>query len=188
MLQHLNLPNDITTIYGSPSTGKTTLCFQLTANNSGKIIFIDTENTFNIERIQKINPLTNINNIILIKATRYSQQYSAVKNLSQMKNISLVIIDSFTHHYRKKVQEKVTINPPTIRMLQMLKDLNLPIILTTQVYSNFKGETLPIAGNLLTRFSDQTIRLEEYNQKRKATIIETKTEIPFIITDRGLSV
>jgi len=188
MLNYITLPNDITTVYGSPSTGKTTFCFQCAANDCGKVIFIDTENSFNIERLQKMNPLLNLSNIILIRATRYSEQFKAVKSLSQMKNLSFVIIDSFTHYYRRKIQEGITINPPTIRMLQMLKELKIPIILTSQVYSDLNGNTKAIGGSLLNRYSEQTIKLEENEGKRKATLEKTKTEISFIITDKGLVV
>src|SRR3989338_6800424 len=93
-------------IYGPPASGKSTLCLQIAANNPGKIVFIDTENSFNIERLQQMNPLTNVENIIVIKAKRYSEQTKAISNLKNTNNISLIIIDSFTTHYRKKTKYK----------------------------------------------------------------------------------
>ncbi len=73
-------------------------------------------------------------------------------------------------------------------MLQMLKDLNIPVILTSQVYSSFDGKTHPIGGSLLKRFGEQTIHLQEEDNKRQATVKETNINIPFIITDKGLIV
>ena len=186
MLQYLTFPNNISVVYGPPASGKTTLCLQIVANNPGKVIFIDTENTFNVERLQNMNPLVDLENVILIKATRYKEQFAAVKSLENMKHVSLVVIDSFTKYYRKKLQEKITIRPVTIRMLKMLKDLHVPVLLTSQVYTTPAGETKPIGGDLFRRYVPYTLEL--YNdQARKLVIKETKVYIPFIITDRGLT-
>ncbi|MBI5798231.1 AAA family ATPase [Candidatus Woesearchaeota archaeon] len=188
MLKNLNFPNGITLIYGPPASGKSTLCFQITANNPGKIIFIDTENSCNIERIQQINPLTNLNNIIIIEAKRYSEQCTAVKNIASMKNISLVIIDSFTVHYRKKnsAEKKLFINKSFRKMLYQLKGLKIPVIITSQIYSDFKKDFHPIAENILEKFSQYTLRLDN-NKQRIIYIEQLKLEIPFIITEKGLS-
>ncbi|MDP3727832.1 MAG: bifunctional adenosylcobinamide kinase/adenosylcobinamide-phosphate guanylyltransferase [bacterium] len=189
MLQFLNFPKSITLIYGPPASGKSTLCLQIAANNPGKIIYIDTENAFNIERIQQINPLTNVENIIVMKAKRYSEQTKAVAKLKDTKNISLVIIDSFTVHYRKKTKEekKLFINKSFKRMLEELKELKIPIILTSPIYTDFKRQDHPIAQELLKKYATYTLRLENKG-KRKAIIEETKVEIPFIITDQGIEV
>jgi RecA/RadA recombinase len=189
MLEHLDFPKGISLVYGAPATGKSTLCFQLVASNPGKVIFIDTENCFNIERIQEMNPLLDLNNIILIKATRYSEQYAAVKNLSKVKNLSLVIIDSFTHYYRRKLQEKVVIQPPTVRMLKMLGELNVPVILTSQVYS-ISGKISPVGSDLFRRYASYRIRLDyDKDYEKRALVIEGEgLSIPFVISGKGLKV
>jgi len=189
MLNYLDFPKGISLIYGVSASGKTTLCSQLVANNPGKVVFIDTENGFNIERVQKMNPLVDLNNIMLFNPTRYSEQFKIVKNLNKVKNISLVIIDSFTHYYRKKLHEKVVINPATIRMLKMLQDLDVPVILTSQVYS-FDGKVSPVASDLFRRFVSYKIFLEldKDRNKRNLKIKDEKLEVPFIIEEKGLIV
>ena len=189
MLEHLDFPKGISLVYGAPATGKSTLCFQLIANNPGKVIFIDTENSFNIERIQQMNPLLDLSNLILIKATRYSEQYTAVKKLAKVQNLSLVIIDSFTHYYRRKLQEKVVIQPPTVRMLKMLRDLKVPVILTSQVYS-MDGKVSPVGSDLFRRYASYRIRLDyDKDYEKRDLIIEGEgVSIPFIIDDSGLKV
>ena len=186
MLRFLNFPKGISVIYGPAASGKTTLCLQVTAATNRKTVYIDTENSFSVERIQKMNPDINLENIIVIHARRYSEQFAAVKKLADVKSMSLVIVDSFTKYYRRKVQEKVTIRPPTIRMLTMLKEMKAPVIITAQVYSDMQGNTYPVGKDLLKRFAAQTIKLENTNQKRTATILETGMEIPFIITEQGV--
>ncbi len=189
MFQFLNLPEAITLVYGPPASGKSTLCLQIAANNPGKVMYIDTENSFNIERIQQINPLINVENIIVIKAKRYSEQTKAIAKLKDSRNISLVIIDSFTVHYRKKTKEekKLFINKSFQKMLHELKELKIPIILTSQIYTDFKNQNHPIAKELLKKNTKNTIRLEN-KEKRKAILEETNIEIPFIITDQGIEV
>ncbi len=177
------IPN-ITLIYGPSASGKTTLCLQQASKTKGKVIFIDTENTFNPERLLEINPDYNLDNLILIQAKRYSEQFSAVKNLQNIKNISLVIIDSFTHYYRLKQQEGIIITPPTIKQLQLLRSLEVPIILTSQVYSTQDKEHKPLASHLWKNFAKQKIKLE----KEPERILKTKyKQIKFKITGKGLT-
>ena len=127
--------------------------------------------------------------IMLFNPTRYSEQFKIVKNLNKVKNISQVIIDSFTHYYRKKLHEKVVINPATIRMLKMLQDLDVPVILTSQVYS-FDGKVSPVASDLFRRFVSYKIFLEldKDRNKRNLKIKDEKLEVPFIIEEKGLIV
>ena len=178
-----NFPPNITLIYGEPASGKTTLCLQHAAKTKGKVIFIDTENTFNPERILEINPEYNLDNLILFSAKRYSEQFSAVKNLKNIKNISLVIIDSFTHYYRVKQQQGIVITPPTIKQLQFLKALEVPVLLTSQVYSTQDKQHKPLASHLWKNFARQTIKLE----KEPKRLLKTKyKQISFKITGKGL--
>ncbi len=180
MLSQLKFPNNISLIYGPPATGKTTLCLQKASQTNGKVIFIDTEKSFTTERLLQINPNTNLDNIILIQPKRYSEQFTAVKNLP--KNCKLIIIDSFTHYYRKKIQEKIVITPPTIKQLQMLRKLEIPVILTSQVYTNQENQNKPLAGHLWKNFSKYTIELT----KEPRTIKINNKTIPFKITSKGL--
>ena len=183
MLKQLNFPKNITLIYGPPASGKTTICLQLITKTKGKIIYIDTENSFNLDRLKQIDPNIDLDKIIVIRAKRYSEQFKAIRNLKDTKNISLVIVDSFTHFHRRKIQEKINIKPATIKMFQMLRDLEIPIILTSQIYTDMKGNIHPIAEELFKHFSKYTIKLKNKILK----IEQTDLEIPYIITNEGLT-
>lgn len=176
----------ISLIYGPAGAGKTTLCLQAASIHSkkSKIVFIDTENSFSLERIKQMNNEINLDNIIIIKADSYSQQFQTIKSLESIHNqISLVIIDSFTKYYRKKFQEQINITPPTIKQLQYLKKLNLPIILTSQVYTNKNKENIPLASHLWKNFANNVIELKNENKR----LLRYNNQIKeFKITEKGI--
>ncbi|MBS3162964.1 AAA family ATPase [Candidatus Woesearchaeota archaeon] len=184
MLNHLSFPNNITLIYGPPASGKTTICLQLIVKTKGQIIYIDTENSFNLDRLKQMDPNIDLEKLIVIRAKRYSEQFKAIKNLKDTNNISLVIVDSFTHFHRRKIQEKINVKPATIKMFQMLRDLGIPVILTSQIYTDMKGNNHPIAQELFKHFSKYTIIL----QNKILRIEQSNLEIPYIITNDGLTV
>jgi predicted ATP-dependent serine protease len=183
MLDNLTFQNKISLIYGPPASGKTTLCHQIAANAKGKVLFLDTENTFYVEKLQQINPQIDLDNIIVIPVRRFSEQFKAIKALTQMKNISLVIIDSFTKYYRVKLSDKIVIKPITMRMLRMLKGLRVPVILTSQVYE-MDDKVKPVGSDLFYKFADYEIYLEYKDEQR--TLVKGKERIPFVITNKGL--
>ena len=103
--------------------------------------------------------------------------------LRMMKNISLVIIDSFTKYYRVKLSDKIVIKPITMRMLRMLKGLRVPVILTSQVYE-MDDKVKPVGSDLFYKFADYEIYLEYKDEQR--TLVKGKERIPFVITNKGL--
>ena len=71
--------NTITSIYGAPGTGKSTLCFEYVSaylKTGKKIIYVDTEGGFSAERLKQINPEINLNNVIVISPTEYELDVS----------------------------------------------------------------------------------------------------------------
>src|SRR3989344_6355980 len=77
--------NLITAIYGPPGSGKSNFCliFANEIAKSKKVIYIDTEGGFSIERFKQINPNYEelLNNIIILKPTNFGEQRKAVRIL-----------------------------------------------------------------------------------------------------------
>jgi len=116
---------EINYIYGPPGSGKTTLCklalIQLLKQNK-KVIFIDTENGFSIDRFKQLSGQDYKNlldNLILVKVKSFNDQCEKLENLKKIRNISLVIIDSIGKFYRNKVK----INPKEINQ-KLVSHLN----------------------------------------------------------------
>ena len=86
--------NDIiTTLYGPAGSGKTNLCLIAAANlakQGKKVIFIDTEGGFSVERLKQLTSEEIMNNILLLKPTNFTEQREAFdKLLENLKNAGL---------------------------------------------------------------------------------------------------
>lgn len=183
--------NLITTIYGSAGTGKTTLAMLAAitqAKYNKKVIFIDTENGFSLERLKQLFPDYNeiLKNIFVIRPKNFEDQEKIILNLP--KNISLIIIDTIGSYYRMKVREdNYTTNKSLDKQLNKLKELSkkTPILINNQVYSDTKGNINVIGGNMLRNWSDNIIKLEKEPRKLKLEKPESK-EFLFEIKNNGI--
>ncbi|MAG50627.1 hypothetical protein CL621_03225, partial [archaeon] len=94
-------------IYGEAATGKTTFCLiaAIKYAKQGKVIFLDTENSFSIERIKQLYPDYKkiINNIFLFKINNFNEQknqFNRLKEIIKSSKAKLIIIDTIGMHYR----------------------------------------------------------------------------------------
>jgi len=186
--QYFEYPNSLTCIYGNPAAGKTTLCLLAALAEKGKVIFIDTENSFSTERIKQIKQSIP-ENIFLLKANSFKEQNQLIENLLKLKGkINLIIIDSFTYYYRKELQEKKDVNPKLSKQLSILAEISretkIPIILTSQIYSTMDNNIEPVGGNMLKNWCQCLIKLEKNNERiitlekhPKNKILNTRFEI-----------
>lgn len=191
----------ITTIYGPGGSGKSNFillaaCHQ--AKKDKKIIFIDTEGSFSIDRINQISgglPEFVLKNIIILKTTSFQEQKNAFLKLEKelkSENIGLIIVDSINMLYRleladarKKDSEEVKkVNLDLAKQMKSLNEIarkrEIPVLITSQVYNEFLSEEDWLAGkersvgivggDLLKYWSKCIIELKNQNGKRKAII------------------
>lgn len=190
----------ITTIYGPPGSGKTNFCIMAAASQvkkSNKVIYLDTEGGFSVERFKQIvgeEYKDALKNIILIKATSFEEQTEEIsKILAELKNrgkISLVIADSMTMLYRLKLAEiahdtdKIKkINTELAKQLRMFTEmarkLNIAVLVTNQVYFDFntnkdEREAHMVGGDILKYWSKCLLELQNESNSRKRTLIIKK--------------
>lgn len=188
----------ITLIYGNSATGKTTICLQtaLTFAKHGKVIFIDTENSFSTERLKQINSQyeSYLENIIVMKVRNFDEQNKIFENLRDIiKQIkaNIVIIDTIGMHYRIALQEEDyhDANQKLLNQLKILKhitdDFSIPVLLTNQVYTNMDGKNIGVGGNMLARFGKRLIEFKK-NPRRAVFIKPEEKIINFELTNQGL--
>lgn len=189
--------NNIATIYGEAGTGKTTLCLLASieqALNNKKVLFLDAEKNFSTDRFEQLLNGRNkecIKNILILNIKNFNLQHTQIKNLESVKNISLIIVDSITHFYRRLYRREPEIAKAMLgKQLSILNKIsknNIPIIVTSQVYSNMKDDVLPLAKEILTKFSKTIIKLEKTPRK---LILEKpdKKQIKFEIINEGIKI
>jgi DNA repair protein RadB len=165
----------ITTIYGPAGSGKTNFCMSAAVSQlkrKKKVIFIDTEGGFSIERFNQIaleNQSTLLENLLILKPTSFEEQWKAFGELlKELKNdkeskIGLIIVDGITMLYRLELaeakEEKLEenkrnnineINSLLARQMRLLAEItrkkNIPVIITNQVYSKFLSDEELKAG------------------------------------------
>jgi DNA repair protein RadB len=191
----------ITTIYGPAGSGKTNFCMMVAvsqAKKGNKVIFIDTEGGFSVERFKQLageewNKI--IENVLILKPTNFEEQWDAfgrlLKELKQNNKISLIIVDGMTMLYRLELAESrekqnrfQEINSILARQMRMLAEIarkeNIAVIITNQVYYDFlskedfqngkeKNANL-VGGDILKYWSKCIIELKNDKGKRKVIL------------------
>jgi len=195
-------PGIITLFYGPAASGKSNFvilaaCHQ--AKKDKKIIFIDTEGSFSLDRINQISkglPEFILKNIVILKPTNFQEQKNSfsklLKELKLSKNIGLIIVDSITMLYRLELAEArklgidhvQRVNSDLANQMKALNEIarkrNIPVLITSQVYNEFlseeewlsgkQAEVNVVGGDLLKYWSKCIIELQNNKNKKKAII------------------
>lgn len=199
----------ITVIYGDSGSGKTNLCLLAAisqAKKGNKVIYIDTEGGFSMERIKQLSGEdydSAIKNIFLLKPTNFNEQKKAFDDLLKYlkDEISLIIVDGMTILYRLESAtaresnngEMQKINSELVRQMRTLAEIarkrEIPVIVTNQVY-RWDEERKMVGGDILRYWSK--CHLELTNEKGKRTLfIKKHRSLPeksmdFEITGSGI--
>ncbi len=200
-----NLEKDtITTLYGPPASGKTTLCFEYCVsclNQNKKVIYIDTEGGFSAERLKLIDPDIKLNSIIVFSPKSFEEQKKTIYNLNKeiknSKTIGLIIIDSLVMLYRLKLGDSPQkINSELAEQLRLLTQISrtfhIPILVTNQMYTLFDTKEKKMVGGTLIEYWSKTIlEFDKDNSIRNIILKKHKYKKEglsksFEINDKGL--
>ena len=194
--------NDIITLlYGPYASGKSNFVILAACHNAKKgkkIIFIDTEGSFSLDRVKQITggiPEIVLKNIVILKPTNFKEQKEAFLKLHKeikSKNIGLIVVDSMTMFYRLELADARKLGPDEIRNVNndLAKQMNalyeiarkheIPVLITSQVYSEFLSQedwlagkqagVNVVGGDLLKYYCKCIIELQNKNGKKKAII------------------
>ncbi|MBS3158379.1 DNA repair and recombination protein RadB [Candidatus Woesearchaeota archaeon] len=142
----------VTTIYGPAGSGKTCLCILATvkaAEAGKKVIYVDTEGGFSIERLKQITPrfMDVLKQVVFYKPTSFSEQVDVFQMLKEVlrENVGLIVIDSIAMLYRLELGQTTDVyelNKELATQIAYLTEIarkkNIPILITNQVYANFE--------------------------------------------------
>ena len=198
----------ITLLFGEAGSGKTNICLQIAsmvAAAGKKVIYIDTEGV-SLERLQQIAGdtfLEVVKNTLFFEPHNFDDQEKfvdkAVKLAESSLEVGVIILDSATIHYRltRNDEEKgvrKSLSPQLAKLLSAARSKDIPIVLTSQVYTDIeKGTFEPLGGHVLLHNAKAIIRLDKIGTNaRRAVIIkhrhlEEGRRTDFKITKNGVS-
>ena len=202
----------ITTIYGPSGSGKTVLailCAINVARSDKKILYIDTEGGFSVERVKQICSHIHLNyekileKFVLMKPTNFEEQKKSFEKLKDNINdkIGLIVIDSIAMLYRLemgKTEDVYEVNRELGKQIGDLTEIarknSIPILITNQVYADFdnKDNVHIVGGDILKYGSKCLIELQitpNGNRRlilRKHRSIAEEKELLFKIVDGGI--
>lgn len=199
----------ITTIYGPAGSGKTNLCIMSmieVIKKNKKVIYIDTEGGFSVERLMQVHPEYKkvLDNTLFFKPTSFEEQkkvFDKLKGLVSDK-IGLIVVDSISMLYRLelgKTEEVYHTNRELGLHLSILTDIarnrNIPVLLTNQVYSVFdeRDKVNMVGGDIIRYGSKCLIELQKAHMNKRKFIVRKHRSLPesegsvFEIRENGIS-
>ena len=198
----------ITLLFGEAGSGKTNICLQvasMVASSGKKVVYIDTEGV-SLERLKQIageGYEEVMKNILFFEPHNFEDQEKFVEKAVRLAESSLevgaIMLDSATIHYRltRNDEEKgvrKSLSPQLAKLLAAARSKDIPIILTSQVYTDIeKGTFEPLGGHVLLHNAKAIIRLDKVGTNtRRAVIIkhrhlEEGRRTDFKITKNGVS-
>ena len=216
----------ITEAFGEFRTGKTqishTLCVtaQMPGANGyggGKVVFIDTENTFRPDRLKNIADRFNLDHSAMLDNVLYARAYTSEHQMELIENVAtkfheepgifkLLIIDSVMALFRVDFSGRGELADRQQKLAQMLSRLqkvseeyNIAIFITNQMTAD-PGATLsfqadpkkPIGGHILAHASTTRLSLRKgRGEVRIAKIYDSpdqpESEASYAITAGGIA-
>jgi len=178
----------LTLIFGEAGTGKTNICLQVARNvaTSGKkVVYIDTEGV-SLERLKQISGTEYeevMKNVLFFEPHSFDEQEKfvdkAVRLAESSLEVGVIILDSATIHYRLTRNDeergvRKSLSPQLAKLLAVARSKDLPVLLTSQVYTDLeKGTFEPLGGHVLLHNAKAIIRLDKVSTGvRRAVIIK----------------
>lgn len=199
----------VTVIYGAPGTGKTNFCLLAAvsqAKKGNKIVYVDTEGGFSVERVKQLSASNHeqvLENILLLTPSNFQEQQQAFEKLkAYLKHeVSLIIVDGLTILYRldfanareKDLFESQKVVNELVRQIRILAEIarkrNIPVIVTNQIY-RWEDKERMVGGDILRYWGKCLIELVHQDGKRTAYLRKhrslAESSLPFRITSEDI--
>jgi len=202
----------ITTIYGPAGSGKTVLCLLCSINvarNGKKVVYVDSEGGFSLERLKQIASHIShdykklLDKIIFLKPTSFAEQKKSFEKLKDIVNdkIGLIVVDTIAMLYRLelgKSEDAQEVNRELGRQISYLTEIarkkNIAVLITNQVYADFdnRDKVNIVGGDILKYGSKCLIELQitpNGNRRlilKKHRSLKPEQELIFKIVEGGI--
>jgi DNA repair protein RadB len=181
----------VSQFYGTPASGKSTLCMIATVAclRKGKpVIFIDSEG-FSIERFRQVageDTEKLADYMFLFEPVDFEQQGNMIAEADKILKAhkpGLLVMDSATALYRTDLEKGRDAMQQLVRqMIQLLgyaKRYDMPVLITNQVYMDPTRNTFyGLGGYALEHLSKAIVRLERlpHSGLRRATLVKHRSQ------------
>ena len=211
----------ITEFYGEYGSGKSQICHQLCVNVQlppskggldGGALYIDTENTFRLERITQmsthlgLDPSDVLKRIVYAEAVNSDHQMLILDRADKWikeNNVRVIIIDSLTSHFRSEyvgremlAERQQMLNKHMHKLIKLARGFNASAVVTNQVMArpdSFFGDPVaPIGGHIVAHTSHTRVFLRKppQGQTRIARLVSSpylpEGERVFKVTENGI--
>ena len=211
----------ITEFYGEYGSGKSQICHQLCVNVqlppergglNGAALYVDTENTFRLERIVQmakhvgLEPEQVVKNIIYAEAYTSDHQMFLLENADEVikaNNVKLIIVDSLTAHFRSEyigremlAPRQQKLNKHMHKLIGLARAFNAVAVVTNQVMAKpdvFFGDAIhPIGGHIVGHTSHTRLYLRRASRGPvRIARLESSPYLPegeeiFKVTENGI--
>ncbi|MBD3249758.1 DNA repair and recombination protein RadB [Candidatus Woesearchaeota archaeon] len=197
----------ISTVYGPAGSGKTLFCLLAAircVKEGKKVVFIDTEGGFSVERLKQLSDDYKdiLDNVFFLRPTSFKEQKDAFEKLKGFVNdkIGLIIVDTISMLYRLelgKTDDVYGVNRELGLQIAYLNEIarkkEIPIIVTNQVYADFgKRDGVKLVGGDLLKYGSKCMMELGLSGKnrivslKKHRSIEAGKSFLFNITEKGI--
>jgi DNA repair protein RadB len=196
----------LTNFFGAPGTGKTNICLLLAiecVKNGGKVIYVDTEGGFSLERVMQLVPDAGetLKSITISEPRNFKVQGEIIRSLEKS-DANLIIVDSAAALYRLEYadpeKEALEANRELGKQMSILstvaREKKIPVVVTSHTYKNWDTEKHEIVGGDSLKYWSKAMVFFERTGKmseRMATITKHRwipegKSVKFAITDDGI--
>jgi DNA repair protein RadB len=197
----------ITMIAGNPGSGKTNFVLMAScscAKRGKKVIFVDTEGGFSIDRVKQIvgeDYEKILENIFIFNPTNFEEQKKVFVSLLEKikkEHVNLIVVDGMAMLYRLEIGDAIKsddgekireVNREVAKQMRTLNEIarkqEIPVIITNQVYTEFLSEeewksgvertTNIVGGDLFKYWSKCIIELKNNSGKRRAILLKHRS-------------
>ena len=170
-----------------------------------KVIYIDSEGV-SLERLRQISGKrfeSVLKNILMSEVHSFDEQEKMVERAAKLAEgnpeIGLIVVDSVTMYYRltsreEERAERKSIANQTVKLLSVARRMSIPVILTSQVYTDIeKGSFEALGGHALHHNAKSILRVEKVSPGKRRLVLMKHRNIAegemseFIITGEGIS-
>ncbi len=185
----------VTTVYGPAGSGKTNLVMlaAIAAVKAGKkVIYVDTEGGFSLERLRQLTPDHQqiLDNTLFLTPTTFEEQRATFEKLRALINdkIGLIIVDTIGMLYRleRVIGDEGSHEFNRDLGLQMgylneiaRKNL-IPVLVSNQVYAVFDrpGQVNLVGGDMVKYTSKCLLELQPLHQQKRRIVLRKHRSRP----------